>query len=191
MNRARAWCQRLLDSNHGLAWLGVLSALETLILPVPIELVMMPYMLARPRRLWWIAAVTTLACVFASLLGYAVGYFLFDSLGRWLLETLGAAAAYGDFQARFEADGFWAILAIGITPVPFQVALLTAGMAAYTLPLFVVAVTAARGARYFGLALLVYWFGEQALSLWQRHARAASLALLAVVAAVAALLWVW
>ena len=60
MSRAAAWTQQLLDSPHGLAWLGVLSALETIILPIPIELIMVPYMLARPQRLWLIAGVTLL-----------------------------------------------------------------------------------------------------------------------------------
>ena len=81
MKRVRAWTRRLLQSRYGLAWLGLLSAMETTILPIPIELVMVPYMLERPRQLWWVAAVTLVGCLVGALVGYAVGYFLFDSIG--------------------------------------------------------------------------------------------------------------
>ncbi|ROO34889.1 YqaA family protein [Salinisphaera orenii] len=184
VTRASRWTQRLLDSNHGLAWLGVLSAMETLILPVPIELVMVPYMLARPARLWLIAAVTLGGCVAGSLIGYGIGFFVFDSIGQWLLDTLGADAAYERFSQRFSNNGFLAIVAIGVTPIPFQVALLAAGIAGYALPLFLVAVGLARGLRYFGLALLVYLVGERALALWRRHALLLGTSLLLLIAGV-------
>lgn len=184
VTRASRWTQRLLDSNHGLAWLGVLSAMETLILPVPIELVMVPYMLARPARLWLIAAVTLGGCVAGSLIGYGIGFFLFDSIGQWLLDTLGADAAYEGFSRRFSNNGFLAIVAIGVTPIPFQVALLAAGIAGYALPLFLLAVALARGLRYFGLALLVYLLGARALALWRGHALLVGTSLLLLIAAI-------
>ncbi|MES1930106.1 hypothetical protein SADO_12663 [Salinisphaera dokdonensis CL-ES53] len=184
MSRTAAWTQRLLDSPHGLAWLGVLSALETIILPIPIELIMVPYMLARPRRLWLIAGVTLLGCVVGSLIGYTVGFFLFDSIGQPLLEWMNAQDAYDSFEKKFDDNGFLAILAIGVTPVPFQVALLAAGIAGYSMPLFLAAVGIARGLRYFGLALLVWLVGERALALWRRHAVATGFAVLLIIGAI-------
>ncbi|MES1951039.1 hypothetical protein S4A8_09280 [Salinisphaera sp. S4-8] len=184
MNRASAWTQRLLDSPYGLVWLGLLSAAETTVLPIPIELIMVPYMLARPRRLWWIAAVTLGGCIAGSLIGYAVGFFLFDTIGQTVLGWLDAEQAYASFEQSFSNNGFLAILTIGVTPVPFQVALLAAGIAGYSLPLFVVAVGLARGLRYFGLAVLVWWLGERALRLWRRHALATGMFAFVVIAAI-------
>ena len=184
MNRAGAWTQQLLDSPHGLAWLGVLSALETIILPIPIELIMVPYMLARPQRIWLIAGVTLLGCVVGSLIGYTVGFFLFDSIGQPLLEWMNAQDAYDSFEKKFDDNGFLAILAIGVTPVPFQVALLAASIAGYSMPLFLTAVGIARGLRYFGLALLVWLVGERALALWRRHAVATGFGILLLIGAI-------
>ena len=184
MNRARAWVDRLLDSPYGLLWLGLLSAAETTVMPVPIELIMVPYMLARPRRLWWVAAVALAGNIAGALIGYAVGFFLFDTLGQTLLSWLDAQQAYEQFEQTFSDNGFLAILTIGITPVPFQVALLAAGIAGYSLPLFVAAVGLSRGLRYFGLGLLVWLLGERALRLWQRHALATGTVVLVVIAAI-------
>lgn len=188
--RLARWRRRLANSRHGLWWIGLASFAETLIVPIPIELVLIPYMLANPGRIWRIAAATTAGCVLGALVGYGVGIVLFDSVGRWLIETFGWAGAYDMFQARFAAHGFWAIVGIGLTPIPFQIGMLAAGAAEYSVVLFIAAAAVARGLRYFGLGLLVRLFGARALALWQRHATATGLVLL-VAAALGALLWWW
>ena len=68
-----------------------------------------------------------------------------------------------------------AILCIGILPIPFQVAMITAGLSGYPILLFVLAALMARGVRYFGLAWLVHRFGHRVLVLWKRHALVTSL----------------
>lgn len=75
----------------------------------------------------------------------------------------------------FAEHGFLAILAIGVIPIPFQIAMLVAGAAKYPLLLFVLAAIIARSIRYFGLALLVVLFGDRALALWRRHSRTTAL----------------
>lgn len=171
----------------GLRLMGIASFLETIIVPIPIEILMIPYMLARRDLIWRIAAVTTLACVLAAVLGYGIGYFFYEGLGRGLLDLMGWNQSYAVFRDWFDAQGFWAILAIGVAPIPFQVAMLVAGVAEYPIWLFVLAAGTARSIRYFGLALLVQLFGEHALGLWERHRGATSLALLALIGALVAL----
>jgi membrane protein YqaA with SNARE-associated domain len=182
----RRWADQLGESRAGLWLIGVASFLETIIVPIPIEVVMIPYMLARRDLLWRIAAVTTLACLLAATLGYGLGYFFYDSLGRAMIDFMGWQEDYTFFQEWFNAQGFWAILAIGVAPIPFQIAMLVAGVAAYPLLLFILAATIARGIRYFGLAYLVHRFGDQALGLWERHRVTASIALLVLIGALVA-----
>jgi membrane protein DedA with SNARE-associated domain len=95
---------------------------------------------------------------------------------------MGWESAFAEFQAWFATDGFWAILAIGLVPIPFQVAMVTAGAAGYPLLLFMLAATLARGIRYFGLAWLVYLVGDRALDLWRRRRLTVALVLLGIVA---------
>jgi membrane protein YqaA with SNARE-associated domain len=181
------WAQDLAASPKGLWLIGIASFLETIIVPIPIEIVLIPYMLARRDILWQIAFVTTLGCLLAATVGYGLGFFFYESIGRGLVETMGWGSDFQTFQHWFDAQGFWAILAIGVAPIPFQVAMLVAGLAGYSLLLFILAATLARGIRYFGLALLVHLVGDQALALWQRHKVVASLVLLAIIGAIFAL----
>lgn len=158
------------------------SFAETIIVPIPIEVVLLPFMIARKRQVWWIAATVTAGCLLAAVLGYGVGYYFLGSLGQWLIDTLGAGEDYQRFQDIFTEQGFLAIVAVGVTPIPFQIAMLVAGAAKYPLPLFVLAATLARGIRYFGLALLVVLVGDQAQDFWKRHKKTSALIAVVVMA---------
>jgi len=181
MKRVQTWSRRLNESRYALVLIGVASFLETLILPIPIELVLVPFMLANRRRIWLIAAVTTLGCLLGALVGYGFGALLFGSVGHWLVETFGWQSAYHSFSQQFDRNGFWAIVSIGITPIPFQIAMLAAGVAGYPIGLFLLAAAIARGLRYFGLALLVAIFGQRALTLWKNHSKTVGIVLLVTI----------
>ena len=173
--RTKQWIERINGSKNMLWLLGTLSFLETIILPIPIELVLIPLMAANKQRIWLLATVTTAGCLVASLVGYGVGMLLFQSIGTWFIEFMGMQNSYQAFQAFFDQYGFIAILCIGILPIPFQVAMITAGLSGYPVLLFVLAALIARGVRYFGLAWLVHRFGHRVLVLWKRHALVTSL----------------
>lgn len=174
--RAKAWFDRINGSKHMLWLLGTISFLETIIIPIPIEVVLIPLMAINRDRIWTIATVTTVGCLVASIVGYGVGMALYESLGSWFIDTMGMGSAYQSFQTFFNQYGFVAILTLGILPIPFQVAMITAGLSGYPIYLFVLAALLARGIRYYGLAWLVCRFGNRAEELWQRHALVTSLA---------------
>ncbi|MEQ8260807.1 MAG: VTT domain-containing protein [Alcanivorax sp.] len=171
----RRWLERLNGSRHMLWLLALFSFLETIIVPVPIELVLIPLMALNRHRIWRIATVVTAGCLAASLLGYGVGMVLYQSVGTWFIDTMGMQSAYQAYQGFFDQYGFIAILTLGILPIPFQVAMITAGLSGYPIALFVLAALIARGIRYYGLAWLVKRFGPEVERMWRRHALVTSL----------------
>ena len=150
-------------------------------MPIPLELVLIPFMVARPERIWLTAAVVTGGCLAGATVGYGLGFFLFESVGQWLIEQLQWHSELKQFRGAFDQYGFWAIVAVGITPLPFQIAMLGAGAAGYSFLGFLAAAAIARGIRYFGLALLVVLFRDRALDLWSEHSRSVGAGLLVVV----------
>ena len=173
--RAEKYLRWLECSPYSLWLLGVMSFLETIIVPIPIEVVLVPFMVANPDRIWRIAGVAMAGCVLAALVGYGVGQFLYESVGQWFLQNFSQPGAYESYQDLFGRHGFLAVLVVAIVPIPFQLAMLAAGAADYPLPLFVLATLIARGIRYFGLGWLVKHYGSQAKALWKEHRVAASL----------------
>ncbi len=138
-------------------------------MPIPLELVLIPFMVTNRHRLWSTAFVVTLGCLVAAVVGYFVGMLFFETAGRWIIDLMGWSAGMDRFRTLFADHGFLAILAVGIIPIPFQVAMLTAGAVGYPLPLFLLAAAIARGLRYFGLAALVWWLGDTAEAAFRRH----------------------
>lgn len=157
----QSWLDRVLKSRHSPLAMGGLSFLESTVLAVPLELILVPYLLANRHRLWWIATLVTLGCLMGALCGYLAGLAAYNTVGIWIIEQFGWQQVAQEFEHEIRQNGFLAILLVGITPVPFQIAMLTAGASGYSLPLFLLASGIARGIRYFGLALLVFLFGER------------------------------
>ena len=54
-------------------------------------------------------------------------------------------------------------------PIPFQIAMLAAGATKYSLTLFLIASAISRSIRYFGLAIVVYYAGNQAERIISQH----------------------
>jgi membrane protein YqaA with SNARE-associated domain len=190
---SRAWGERLdraVRRTEHADWLLMgASFAETIIVPIPMELVLVPHMIRWPGRKWWTATVVLMGCLAATLLGYAIGAIFMDSIGQWAIERFGWAQDFDEFRQWFQTYGFVAIVMVGVVPIPFQVAMLTAGSTGYPFLLFVLAALVARGVRYYGLAALVHAFGERATALWRSYAGPVGYATLALVLGLIVTLW--
>ena len=87
------------------------------------------------------------------------------------MALIGGQEAFEDFKVFMQAHGFWAILVAGVTPIPFQIAVLASGITGYALPGFIAAVLISRGLRYLGMAALVSWLGADAFKIFSRLRR--------------------
>ncbi|MDP6345651.1 MAG: DedA family protein, partial [Alphaproteobacteria bacterium] len=106
----------LYDRTMGLAghrhanWaLAGVSFVESSVFPIPPDVVLIPMVLARRDKAWLIAAICTVSSVLGGLLGYAIGYFLFDAVGQPILEFYGYGEKFADFQSRYNEWGAWIV----------------------------------------------------------------------------------
>lgn len=159
----------MIHSEHMLSSIGIASFLESTVVPIPLETLLIPLMQARREKLWSIAAVTTLGCLFGALCGYFIGYYLFEWLREPIMTYITTEAQFSSFQAQMKDHGFLFVFSTGITPIPLQVAMLVAGVTSYSLFLYMLAVTCSRFIRYFGLATLVYFFGNRTEKIVKRY----------------------
>lgn len=161
--------RRLKNSENMLSGVAIASMLESTVVPIPLEAVLVPLMQARRDKLWMIAFMATLGCLVGAIIGYGLGYFLFDLIGDWVIETFSNQEQFDSVKQQMQSQGFWFVLTLGIAPIPFQIAMLAAGAAKYSLFLFVLATVIARSIRYFGLAVVVYIAGNQAEALIRKY----------------------
>ncbi len=134
--------------------LAAVAFAEASVFPIIPEVLLAPMVLARREKAWLYAAVCTAGSVLGGLLGYAIGYWL-TPLGEWLLHVFGGGQGLEAYRSWFAANGFWVILAKGLTPIPFKLVTIASGLARFDLAQFVLAAVITRGARFFlGAALL-------------------------------------
>ena len=145
---------------HAMAAMALISFAESSFLPLPPDILLVPMTLAQPRRAWLIAAVCTITSVTGGYVGYAIGFFLFDALGRPLLEFYHAMDKYEAFKSAFAEWGAWIIVIKGLTPIPFKLVTIASGAARFNLVAFTVASLVSRSLRFFLIAALLWRFGE-------------------------------
>ena len=169
LKRLYEWVLDKAGHRHAERWLTALSFAESSFFPIPPDVMLIPMCLARPERAFRYALICTIASVAGALLGYAIGYFLFDAVGQPILHFYGLSDAFEGFARRFNEQGWIIVLLAGFTPLPFKVITIAAGATAMPLHILVIAAVIARSARFFLVAALLWKFGEPMKRVIDRH----------------------
>lgn len=163
----------LIESENILGGIFTASLLESTIVPIPLEALLIPLLQKRRDKIWLIALMATLGCITGALLGYAFGYFTFELLRDWLVENWISEQRLDTVIEKMNTEGFWFIMTLGVAPIPFQIAMLSAGATSFSLSLFLLATGLSRSIRYFGIAIVVYVAGDKAEQLIKKYKVAA------------------
>lgn len=142
-----------------MAALALVSFAESSVFPIPPDVLVVPMVLARRADAWRIALVCTVASVAGGLAGYGIGHYVFETVGRPLMEFYGAADDVARFRQVFNEWGWWIVTGGGLTPFPYKVVTISSGAAGLDPLVFTAASAASRGLRFFTVAALVWYFG--------------------------------
>jgi membrane protein YqaA with SNARE-associated domain len=153
------WTLRLAGHRHAIRSMGMISFAESSFFPIPPDVMIVPMILARRDQAYLIAAVCTLTSVAGGALGYAIGYFLYDTVGQWLMNVYGMTDGIEQFRTWYDKWGAAIILVKGLTPIPFKLVTIASGFAAFNFPLFLLTALITRGARFFLIAALLKRYG--------------------------------
>ncbi|MFO1112569.1 MAG: YqaA family protein [Rhodospirillales bacterium] len=162
-------------------WLALVSFTESSFFPIPPDAMIVPMVLARPERAWRIALICTVASVIGGFFGYAIGYFLFETVGRPIVDLYGYQAAFDKFQHQFQEWGLWIILIKGMTPIPYKIVTIASGVAHFDLLVFAAASFVTRAARFFLVAALLKIFGPPLRTFIERYLTLVTTALLLLI----------
>lgn len=153
------WTFRLANHRHALRSLAIVSFAESSFFPIPPDVMVVPMVLARRQQAWLIATICTVSSVLGGAFGYAIGYFLYDSVGEWLIQLYGLEKGASEFRSWYAEWGAAIILAKGLTPIPFKLVTIASGLAQFNFGLFMLTATVTRAARFFLIAALLKRYG--------------------------------
>jgi len=175
------WTMRQAERKNAVWVLAAISFIESSVFPIPPDILLIPIILADRRRAFVIAGICTVASVCGGWLGYAIGYYLFETLGRQILEFYHAMKHYDEFKAGFDQWGMWIIIVKGMTPIPYKLVTIASGFAGFNFPLFMVLSTVTRGLRYTLVSSLLYFFGAPVQAIIEKYMEIALIGFLVLV----------
>ncbi|MBO6281700.1 MAG: DedA family protein [Alphaproteobacteria bacterium] len=155
------WIIGLSGNKHALVCLFAISFIESSFFPIPPDIMMIPMILATPKKAWEIAGVCTVASVIGAYLGYVIGVYFFQLIAEPLLNFYGYLEKFNDFKKLYEEYGAWIVFGAGITPFPYKIITIASGVVHLNLFVFTVASVIARGLRFFVIAWLLKTYGEK------------------------------
>ena len=148
-------------SHKKASWFLVLvSFTESSFFPIPPDILLIPMILAKRLKAWFYALICTLSSIAGGLVGYAIGYFFYSSIGSTIIEIYGLSNSFNLFESYYNQYGIWIVIGAGFTPFPFKFITIASGVFNFNIALFVIAAMIARGLRFYLIATLLFIFGN-------------------------------
>lgn len=155
------WVLGWADTKYGVPALAIVSFAESSFFPVPPDPLLMALSLGKPKRAFWYALVCSVMSVLGGIFGYFIGWALWGLMSSFFLTYVFSPEAFDFVRVQYEQNAFLTILGAAITPIPYKVFTVTAGVFHINLLYLILASAIGRSARFFLEAGLVYFFGEK------------------------------
>lgn len=159
LRRTYDWAMGLAGHRHALWVLALIAFAESSFFPIPPDVLLIPMVLAARARAWRIAAVTTVASVLGGLAGYGIGAGLYEAVGQPIVEFYGMVERFEALRERYNEWGGLIVFTAGFSPIPYKIFTISSGVSGLDLTTFLAASAISRGARFFLVAALLWYFG--------------------------------
>lgn len=161
VRRLYDWVLHWAETPYGPVALFVIAAAESSFFPIPPDPLLLALCLGLPARSFRFAAVATVASVVGGVVGYGLGALGWQLLGDFFYGYVPGVSpeAFESVRELYARYDFWAIFLAGLTPIPYKVFTLSAGVFSINFGIFVLASALSRGFRFSVVAGLIYLFG--------------------------------
>ena len=171
---------KLSKSKYASLTLGVIAFLESIIFPIPPDLILIPVAISHRSKAFLYATITTCCSVIGGTIGYAIGYTFWISIGSDIINYLGYFSAVETFGELYTRYGVLIILVAGLSPFPYKVITIMSGVFGIPFWIFIIFSFVSRGIRFYTIAALIYFFGAQIQELLEKHLTAIFLIILII-----------
>ena len=159
------WVLGFAESKWSVLFLAVLSFFEAIFFPIPPDFLFIGVTILNPESSIWLGLLVAIS----SVLGAYVAHWLGGRLGRPLLNRFFSDDKINRVEKMFKRYGMVAILVAAITPLPYKIFAIMAGVLNLNRNTFIVASLIGRGLRYVSLGVLIYFFGESIRTFLRDH----------------------
>jgi membrane protein YqaA with SNARE-associated domain len=168
LGRLSEWLQNLKSwvesfaHRPGALWLLFLIAFaESSFFPVPPDVLLIAMAVLAPIESFRYALVCSIGSILGGMLGYYIGYGLYEAVGSKIIAFYGLTSLYEKVRVMYEANAFSAIAIAGFTPIPYKVFTIAAGVFKVSFPVLVAASAVSRPGRFFLVGGLIFFLGPK------------------------------
>ena len=161
LKRTYNWTLEKAEHKNAKWYLSLISFAESSFFPIPPDILLIPMALASKARALFYAFMCTLFSVLGGILGYAIGYFFYNSVGIYIVDFYHLENSFNIFESYYKEFGILIVLGAGITPFPYKFITIASGVFGLNIFLFIIVSIIGRGLRFYLIAILLYFFGEK------------------------------
>lgn len=183
------WASQKVTSPYAPLWLGIMFFLEV-ILFIPLDALLMLYCFENQAKRYLYAFIATISSTLCAIGGYFIGYFLWDTIGSFIVGHLISTDFFNRLVAHYNLYENWVVLIGSFLPLPFKAVVFSAGFCHISIIPFICCVFLARAVRFFGIAQLMFVWGPQVKSFVDRHFNRIVVAVGAKIALIFTFFWV-
>ena len=160
LKRTYNWTLEKAQHKNAKWYLSLISFAESSFFPIPPDILLIPMALASKAKALFYAFICTLFSVLGGILGYAIGYFFYNSVGIYIVDFYHLENSFSVFESYYKEFGILIVLGAGITPFPYKFITIASGVFGLNIFLFIIVSIIGRGLRFYLIAILLYFFGE-------------------------------
>jgi Predicted membrane protein len=141
--------------------LFLIAFIESSFFPIPPDVLLIAMVVANRKSWLRNAAICTLGSVLGALLGYFIGWSLFETVGKFIVQTYNMEPVVKMLGQKYAENAFLVVFTAAFTPIPYKAITITAGLFKISLVTLVVASIVGRAGRFFLVAGALRVFGKK------------------------------
>ncbi len=150
---------RARTKNASYALFGI-AFIESSFFPVPPDVLLIAMVVADKMKWLRYALICTVGSVLGALLGYFIGWGLYETVGKLIVDTYNLHAVVELIGRKYSENAFMTVFTAAFTPIPYKAITITAGLFKISLPVLIAASIVGRAGRFFIVAGVLRIFGK-------------------------------
>ena len=172
MNQLRKlyeWVLHWADTKYGMPALFILAFAESSFFPIPPDVLLIALAMGKRSKAFRFALVCSIGSIIGGIAGYSIGHFawwsgknVYSSLALFFFDHVPGFSVdiFQKIRSQYELNNILIVFTAGFTPIPYKIITITAGAFNINFPMFLLASSVSRTARFFLVSLLIWKFGE-------------------------------
>ncbi len=143
-------------------YLCLVSFIESIFFPIPTDIFLFPYILAKKEKYLKIILYVTFFSVLGGIFAYYLGFFLWNIISPTILEYYPAfMLKLESFNNQFLEIGIILIVIGGFSPFPYKITCIGSGIIGINIFLFIFFSFVSRFLRFFFVSFFIYKYGDK------------------------------